>query len=185
MELPTTPEWRHGDVELFLLEPGHVSPDYVRWLNDPRVNRYLESRFVEHTLDSTREFVRQCRADPGTLFLGIRSDTLGGRHVGNVKLAPIDRRHGLGEVGILVGEPDAWGRGIASIALLALSSIAQNQLSLRKLTAGCYASNVGSRKAFERAGFTVEGVRRDHFVLDGAPEDLVLLGRWLALPAGR
>ena len=179
MELPTTPDWRHDDVELFLLEPGHVGPDYVRWLNDPRVNRYLESRFVEHSLDSTREFVRQCRADTDTLFLGICSQALGRRHVGNVKLAPIDRRHGLGEIGILVGEPDAWGRGIASSALLALSAIAQNQLALRKLTAGCYASNVGSRKAFERAGFTVEGVRRNHFLLDGNPEDLQLLGKWL------
>lgn len=179
MDLRPTPEWRHGDVELFLLEPEHVGRDYVRWLNDPRVNRYLESRFVEHTLDSTREFVRNGRADPGTLFLGIRSDALDGRHVGNVKLAPIDRRHGLGEIGILVGEPDAWGRGIASSALLALSAIARTQLGLRKLTAGCYASNVGSRKAFERAGFTVEGIRRDHFLLDGNPEDLQLLGKWL------
>jgi RimJ/RimL family protein N-acetyltransferase len=185
MELPTTPDWRHRDVELFLLEPGHVGCDYVRWLNDPRVNRYLESRFVEHTLDSTREFVRQCRADTGTLFVGIRSHALGGRHVGNVKLAPIDRRHGLGEIGILVGEPDAWGRGIASGALLALSAIAQRQLSLRKLSAGCYASNIGSRKAFEHAGFTVEGVRSGHFLLDGKPEDLVLLGRWLPQPQSR
>ncbi len=121
------------------------------------------------------------RSSPGEGQEHLRGDGVGsgGRHVGNVKLAPIDRRHGLGEVGILVGEPDAWGRGIASSALLAISAIAQNQLSLRKLTAGCYASNVGSRKAFERAGFTVEGVRRDHFILDGRPEHLQLLGKWL------
>jgi len=179
MHLPATPDWRLDEVELFLLEPEHVGPDYVRWLNDPQINRFLESRFVAHTLDSTRDFVRQCRQDPGTLFLGIRSHALAGRHVGNVKLAPIDRRHGLGEIGILIGEPQAWGRGLGSTTLAILSTIARTQLGLRKLTAGCYASNVGSRKAFERVGFVLEGVRRAHFLLDGKPEDLELMATWL------
>ena len=49
---------------------------------------------------------------------------------------------------------------------------------LRKLTAGCYADNKGSRIAFERAGFAVEAVRRAHFVSDGRLEDLVLLARF-------
>lgn len=179
MHLDATPDWRLGDVELFLLEPELVSAAYVGWLNDPRVNRFLESRFVTHTLEGTREFVRQCRADAGTLFLGIRSHALDGRHIGNVKLAPIDRRHGLGEIGILIGEPDAWGRGVASSTLAILKTIAQRQLGLRKLTAGVYISNVGSRKAFERVGFIVEGTRRAHFLLDGQPEDMQLLATWL------
>lgn len=179
MYLESTPDWRLGEVELFLLESEHATPSYVNWLNDPRINRFLESRFTTHTLEGTREFVRQCRADATTLFLGIRSHALDGRHIGNVKLAPIDSRHGLGEIGIIVGEPDAWGRGIATGTLTILKGIAQRQLGLRKLTAGVYASNVGSRRAFEHAGFILEGTRRAHFLLDGRPEDMHLLAVWL------
>lgn len=179
MDLISSAEWRHRDVELFVLEQKHVGPDYVRWLNDPTINRFLESRFTTHTQASVSTFVQCCRDDANTLFMGIRSLSLNQRHIGNVKLASIDRRHGLGEVGILIGESDAWGHGFASSALKALAALSMKQLGLRKLTAGCYVSNVGSQKAFERAGFVVEGVRRDHFILDGKPEDLVLMGLWL------
>ena len=126
-----------------------------------------------------RGFVGSQLVSDGSLFLGIRSLALGGRHVGNIKLAPIDRRHGQGEIGVLVGEPEAWGRGLASGAIAQLASIAREELGLRKLTAGCYASNAGSERAFVKAGFAVEGRRPAHFLLDGRPEDLVLMGRLL------
>lgn len=179
MNLDPTTRWRTEHIELFLLGPEHVNRTYVNWLNDPIVSRYLESRFTTHTEESTREFVFNCRQDPHTLFLGIRSNALEGRHVGNIKLSLIDVNHGLGELGILIGDRVAWGQGIASEAIAVLAEIAHNQLSLRKLTAGCYASNVGSKKAFLRAGFVIEGERRAHFLLDNHPEDLILMARWL------
>lgn len=179
MQLEQSPHWRSDRLELFLLEPRHVGPHYVGWLNDAEIGRYLESRFVVHTEESTQTFVRTCLQHPQTLFLGIRSSEAGMPHVGNIKLAPIDTHHGLGEIGILIGERSVWGRGIASEAIRMLACIARDQLRLRKLTAGCYASNVGSMKAFERAGFEIEGERRAHFMLDGQPENLVLMARWL------
>lgn len=178
MFLSATERWRDDRVELFLLEPELVDDEYVAWLNDPVVNRYLESRFARHDLASTRSFVRNALEDPGVLFLGIRSRA-SGRHVGNIKLGPIDRRHGLGEIGIMVGARDAWGKGIASAAIECMATIAGGELGLRKLTAGCYGTNTGSARAFEKAGFAVEGRRPAHFLLDGKPEDLLLLARFI------
>lgn len=166
-------------IELFLLRPEHVSLEYVSWLVDPGVNRFLESRFVTHTLESTRQFVQSCFDSPTTLMLGIRSKTLGLRHIGNIKLAPIDIHHGLAEVGILVGDKAAWGQGIGSDAINSVARIAKNHLSLRKLTAGCYGSNLASKKTFIKAGFEIEGRREKHYVLDGQLEALVMMARWL------
>lgn len=165
-------------MRLFLLRPEHVTDDYVSWLNDPEVNRFLESRYTTHTMASTRDFVAAMLASPDNLFLGIRSRALG-RHVGNIKIGPINTRHATGEVGILVGDKAAWGRGIATAAIAMLSEIARDDLGLRKVTAGCYASNVGSRRAFEKAGYVVEGIRPEQLLLDGHPEDLVVMGRIL------
>lgn len=176
------PSWHGPVVTLFLLDEADVGEDYVSWLNDPRVNRYLESRFATHTIESTRAFVRGCLDDAGSVLFGIRDPSLGGRHVGNIKIGPIDRRHGLGEVGLMIGEPQAWGRGLGTAAIAAAREVAWQQLGLRKLTAGCYASNVGSERAFLRAGFEVEGRRREHFLLDGRPEDLVLMAMWRNKP---
>jgi RimJ/RimL family protein N-acetyltransferase len=99
--------------------------------------------------------------------------------VGNIKIE-LNRRHGLGEIGILIGERVVHGRGIATAAISLIANIAREQLQVRKLTAGCYASNKGSERAFVKAGFTVEGTREAHFLLDGKPESLVLLGRQLS-----
>ncbi len=176
MDLTPAFPWRTERVELFLLEPRHVTDEYVGWLKDPAVNRYLESRFVPHDTASTLAYVARMHADANALMLGIRSIALD-RHVGNIKLGPIDRNHGLGEIGLMIGDRSAWGRGIASDAIAVVCEIAARQLELRKLTAGSYASNVGSAKAFEKAGFRVEAIRKDHFLLDGRGEDLLLMAR--------
>jgi [ribosomal protein S5]-alanine N-acetyltransferase len=179
MEVAATDCWKRGAVELFLLREKDVTERYVNWLSSPKVNRYLESRFAIHTVETVRDFVRASVISPSSLLWGIRSAELGNMHLGNIKLAPIDRNHGVGEVGIMIGEEDAWGRGIGTDSIRIVMEIARHQLDLRKLTAGCYESNVGSQKSFERAGFEVVGKRPRHFLLDGHPEALVLMDCFL------
>ena len=175
-------DFQHISVEksdsLFVLLPEHVTDSYVSWLNAPEINRYLESRFVTHTVESTRAFVASVLASPNSLFLGIKSHQLC-RHVGNIKLGPIDPHHETGDIGILIGDKAAWGKGMATSAIETVCEIARNRLNLRKLTACCCASNAGSQRAFEKVGFVVEGVRRAQYLLDGVPEDQVLMGRVL------
>ncbi|HTU12669.1 MAG TPA: GNAT family N-acetyltransferase [Allosphingosinicella sp.] len=178
MRLEATPDWSNETVRLFLLTPDAVSDAYVGWLADPMVNRYLESRFSPQPREVVEAFVADMLASEANLLLGIHSHALDA-HVGNIKLGPIDRRHGLGEIGIMIGEEAAWGRGIGSAALRALEAIALS-IGVRRLTAGCYASNVGSRRAFEKVGFAVEGRRNGHYLLDGRPEDGILLGKIIA-----
>jgi RimJ/RimL family protein N-acetyltransferase len=178
-KLPTT---IGGVVQLFAVTRGHVTEEYVSWLNDPVTSRFLESRFYHHTPESVREYVEQCHHDPAALLLGVRSTT-DGRHVGNVKLAGINRHHGLVELGILIGQESARGRGLGTAAILEARRVARELLGLRRMTAGCYASNQASQRAFLRAGFTIDGIRRGHFLLDGRPEDFVLLSSELAFNA--
>lgn len=177
IDLPASPV--NSPISLFVLTPEHVTNDYVSWLNEPAINRYLESRFVRHTILSTRTFVSDILASPNNLLLGIKlrsRDT----HVGNIKLGPIDVHHKTAELGILIGNQAAWGKGVATAAITQVSTLARSVLALRKLTAGCYLSNVGSQRAFQKAGFTIEGVRPGQFLLNNQPEDLVLMGRLLA-----
>ena len=178
MELQPTPRWRSSRIELFLLTADAVTQAYVDWLNDVEINRFLEARFARHDLESTRRFVAQVLADPLTVLFGIRSLELR-RHVGNIKIGPIDRRHGLGEIGIMIGDRAVWGQGFGSEAIERVADIAANELQLRKLSAGCYGSNAASARAFQKAGFTIEAVRRAHFLLDGRAEDALLMGRLL------
>ena len=178
MNIELGPNAGNAHIRLFVLEPDHVSQDYVSWLNDHEVNQYLESRFTTHTIESTRAYVATMLASQENLLLGIASHMLD-RHVGNIKLGPIDRNHLTGEIGILIGDRAAWGKGIGTWAVCLMAEIARCQLSLRRVTAGCYASNVGSQRAFEKAGFVVEAVRKQQYLLNGEPEDVVLMGQQL------
>lgn len=158
------------------LRESDVGEAYLRWMNDPEVTHFLESRFERHTPESLRGFVARHARDPGHRLFAITLRQ-GGRHIGNLKLGPIEERHRRAEIGLLVGERDCWGKGFATEAISLATEYAFRELGLRKVTAGCYAPNEGSLRAFRRAGFAIEGVRKEHCLLDGAFVDLVLLGR--------
>ena len=51
-----------------------------------------------------------------------------------------------------------------------------DKLNLHKVTAGCYAPNKSAIKAFEKAGFVQEGLRKAHCFYEGGYVDDVFLG---------
>lgn len=138
-----------------------VTDRYVAWLNDREVQRYSEYQFVRHTITSVQAYVARMAGDPQSYFFAITIRSTG-EHIGNVKLGPIDVHHRRGSIGIVIGEPRHWGRGYATEAIALLERFAFDTLHLHKLTAGMYATNVGSRRIFEKLGFTSEGCRTAH-----------------------
>jgi RimJ/RimL family protein N-acetyltransferase len=138
-----------------------VTQAYVDWMNDPEVVQFTESRFSSHTMEGVREFVQACARDPDVILFGI-FDCATESHIGNIKLGPINRRHLLGDIGIIVGRKEFWGKGIATEAISLLRDYAFSEIGLHKLTAGCYSTNLGSGKAFEKAGFQLEARRPNH-----------------------
>jgi RimJ/RimL family protein N-acetyltransferase len=163
-------------IILTALNSDHVTARYQGWMNDPRITQYLESRFSPLSLDQLSAFVEQMRESSDSYFFAIISrDT--GLHVGNIKLGPIDPHHLRAPIGLVIGDASVWGRGVATEAIRALSGWAMTELGLEKLNAGAYASNRGSVRAFEKAGFRVEGRQRAEVALDdGTRDDVVLLG---------
>ena len=163
-------------VALRPLRPEDVDDSYVAWMNDPDVTRYLESRFVTHTAKDLRDYVEQQNARADTLFLAIVrvSD---GRHVGNVKIGPLDPHHGTADLGLLIGDPDSRGQGLGTETIRLAAEVAFAELGARKLNAGCYSDNVASANAFKRAGWRTEGLRPSQFLLDdGQVQDELQFG---------
>jgi ribosomal-protein-alanine N-acetyltransferase len=162
---------------LYLREvrPCDAGETYYRWMNDPEVTRFLESRFFPQSVEGLRQYVNERLGDRNNVFLAIVLRD-GHRHIGNIKLGPIDWIHRRGDIGLLIGEKDCWGRGYATEAIRLLTDYAFATLNLRKLTAGAYAANEGSARAFEKVGFTREGLLKAHSFCQGTYVDLILLG---------
>jgi RimJ/RimL family protein N-acetyltransferase len=84
-----------------------------------------------------------------------------GAHIGNVWLWDIDRRNRKAEVRVVVGAASARGRGLGSEAIDEICQHGFERLGLHRLYAYVLAHNPVARRAFESAGFALEGTLRD------------------------
>ncbi len=162
-------------VYLREVRPSDVTDTYYRWMNTPEITQYLESRFRPLSIEALREYVAGRAADSSSVFLAIALRDAD-RHIGNIKIGSIDWIHRVADVGLLIGEKDCWGKGYATEAIQLVTKYAFGVLNLRRLTAGAYEPNIGSIRAFERAGYSREGTRRHHYFYEGRYVDGVLLG---------
>lgn len=152
-----------------------VNELYYQWLNDPEVNRYLETRFVSRSLENIAEYVKKMDAKEDEPFFAIcLNDTQ--EHIGNIKIGPINWQHKNADVSLFIGEKRLWGQGYASEAIALVTEFAFRRLNLNKLKAGCYTVNVASARAFEKCGYQREGLLRGHVIVDGRDMDVILLG---------
>lgn len=163
--------------ELTSFDESFSLETYSAWLADEEINRYLETRFQPTEVENLREFVQQIReSNHSYLFAVVSRETR--EHIGNIKLGPMNEAHLSASIGFFIGEKDWWGKGVAREIIVAITDWAFDDLNLEKLNAGSYASNVGSIKALESAGFTREGLQRGQVDSGfGYRDDVVLLGR--------
>lgn len=161
------------------LRPMRISDankEYAQWLNDPEVNKYLESRFTKSTTRSVREYIKQVIQNHNIKFFAIVIKKTH-KHIGNIKLV-IDWHHQFGDIGIMIGDKNSWGHGYGSEALQLLTRFAFKELQLHKLIAGAYENNIGSIKIFKKNGFFVEGIQKKQYVSDGKYVDSVLMAQF-------
>lgn len=97
-----------------------------------------------------------------------------GTAVGSASLFDVDPFAGHAEAGISL-VPEARGRGIGTAAILQLVEFGFVRRNLRRIHLQAIASNTGALRSYAKAGFVVEGRRREHAWVRGAYEDIVLM----------
>ncbi len=143
---------------LRILSEDDVTQVYVDWLNDVDINQFLETRFVNQTLKSCSEFVRQCYLSDEAYLFGVFIRDEGGLiHIGNIKLGLINRIHLTGDVSYFIGEKKYWGKGLATEMIATVVDFGFKQLGLKKICAGVYEKNLGSLKVLRKCRFSIEG----------------------------
>jgi RimJ/RimL family protein N-acetyltransferase len=169
---------RLSDVALVKFDRQHLAQTR-QWTNDPELARLLDRRHRVAEDEHERWFA-SLASRHDTVFFAIED---AGRHIGNVWLANIDPRHRKAEVRIVLA-PDAVNRGCGSRAIDLLARRAFDQMSLHRLYAFVLAFNPRGRRAFEKAGFSLEGTLRDDRFDGERFADAFLLGRINDITAG-
>lgn len=150
-------------IYLRKLTLSDINQRYLSWMNDKRVNKYLESRFQRWNLEDLKKYWLQINKSDDNLFLAIILKN-NNEHIGNVKIGPIDRIHRFAYVGLIIGEKSCWGKGFGAETLQLAVKHAFEKLKLHKLNAGIYGNNIASIKAFQKSGFKIEGIRKKQYL---------------------
>lgn len=166
-----TPELKTERLVLMPYFLEKVTQQHVDWLNDPEVVKYSRQRFRKHDRLSQTNYVFDF-AFGGHLWV-IQLD---GRDIGTIGVT-YDAENDVGDIGILIGERDAWGKGYATEAWAEVMRWCFEELKLRKIECGCMSLNLGMRQVAIKTGMKIDGGRKDHFLLDDKPVDAVYYGK--------
>ena len=144
------------------LTKNNITEEYIAWLNDPIVNKFLEVRHVNQTIKTVTEYIDKFYEDHESYIWGIYSKE--DKLIGTVNLQGIDRYHKLAELGLMIGNTDYWGKSASEEAVSLVLDFAFDTLKLNRVAGGSYSTNIGMNFTFKRLGFTREGVIRKVFL---------------------
>jgi ribosomal-protein-alanine N-acetyltransferase len=163
------------NLRLTPFKEEHICERYLGWLNDPEVNRFLEVQFVPQTHETALAYVSSFYGEAEKYMWGVYLKS-NNDLIGTATLSDINRNHRRGALGLMIGEKKYWGQGYAKEIINLVVGYAFKRLGLHKVVAGAVAANQGSIKAFQKAGFEIEGKLKSHFCLDGKYYDSLYLG---------
>lgn len=154
-----------------LMHEGMNVDHFLKWLNDPEVVEYSEQRHRKHTKSSQYDYLSTFDGHNSYLW-EIRLEHA---PIGSVS---VYRNHPnrVANIGIMIGEKGKQGQHYACEAWEAVCNWLFKD-GVRKLEAGCMASNKPMIRVLEKTGFVYEGRLHGHFLLEGRPEDAVYYGK--------
>lgn len=146
-----------AEVRLRDFRPGDA-PAVHRWFNDERVTATLVGSRDEFSEDDARAWVARAMQSGRDRKWAI---TLDGSDdaVGFVGLFELDRHNGP-EIGVLIGEPDAWDKGVGREAERQACARGFADYGIHRINAEILATNEAAKKMVASVGFRREGVMR-------------------------
>jgi len=146
-------------VVLGSLRREHI-PLYLRWINDFGTTRTLGVSPRPMTLEQETAWYEQAAVDDARTGFTIYERATG-RPIGNCGLHAVDLANRRTMVGIMIGEPDARGRGYGTEAMRLLLDYAFTVLGLHNVMLTVVEYNGAGRRCYEKVGFREMGRRRE------------------------
>lgn len=138
------------------------------WVNDEGTTRYLSTRYwPPQTMVDTQEFLSRMLQSSHNAYNFVIADRETARYIGQLDMFRVDWRLRQGEIGMVIADAGERGRGIGTEALLLMQRFAFLTLGLERLELEVHMQNAAALRCYEKAGFTLEGVKRHAFFSDG------------------
>jgi RimJ/RimL family protein N-acetyltransferase len=150
--------------------------NFVSWLNDPEVRAGLSLNLPFSLVEEENWFENMLKRPPAEhpMVIEVHSDERWVM-VGNVGLFDIDWRCRSGEVGIFIGDKSFWNRGIGSEVMRLILRHGFNTLNLNRIMLQVYETNPRAIRTYEKAGFVIEGRKRQAMYKEGKYMDILMM----------
>jgi [ribosomal protein S5]-alanine N-acetyltransferase len=147
-------DWSRGRLRLITPEVRHAS-EGLSWLKRPEVVRFLGGDFSDLSIEGERRRMRVILDDSDAYHWEIE---INGRVVGNINLHDItqsstDFNRSAATLAYLIGEPEWWGRGVATAAARAVLGWAFLEAGFEVIRARIVPQNLASITVIEHVGF--------------------------------
>ena len=145
---------------------------YCAWVNDYETSVLIGAASKVTGVDKEKELLQRF-ANEGYAFAIVARQ--GDRMVGSCSLFDLDHVDGTAELGILIGDKDARGRGYGTECVRLLVGYAFEVLRLNNIMLRTFDFNENARKAYSKAGFKEFGRRRQSYYCGNGYHDEVYM----------
>ncbi len=157
-------------------------PVWHAWFNSSEVTQNINKGTFPVTEEGQREVFDALMKSRTDVQFGVVMKEDESLLVGVVGIHKIDWVHRTGDMSIVIGDRRFWGKGVATEAIALMTAHGFEKLNLRKITAGMWATNEGSRRSFEKNGYLHEATLKESFFCRSGYVDEYRLGifrvRW-------
>jgi len=139
----------------FVLRPlAHkdVNERYLSWINGEGRSDYIEYSKQKKSRSDIISYVDSKNDKEDILLLGIFVKETG-EHIGYIKYEPIDFIARFSIVGILIGEENWRGRGVATEVIKHSSMWLHERFNMEKIVLSVNVDNIAAVRAYEKADF--------------------------------
>jgi RimJ/RimL family protein N-acetyltransferase len=131
-----------------------VSSNYLRWLQDEINLKFIVSANETNSLENLKNYIEKKNLEKDVIFLAI-FDVHNKLHIGNVKFEPVNIIKKYAVMGILIGNSDYKGIGIAEEVLTNTFQFLYKKLSINMFLLGVNIHNIPAIKAYKKIGFRI------------------------------
>jgi len=146
-------------TDSYILRPFKTSDAelWQIWDSDPEIQAFMPEPFNDvQNIEEQYKYIKECGADEEGFYWSIESKD--GTTIGTIALTEFNSHHQVANLGIVIGDKNYWGKGVATEAIRTLVNYAFEHLNICRISAEAEDGNIGMMKAFEKVGFKQDGI---------------------------
>lgn len=145
---------------------------YVRWMNDLEVTRYLGQASRCYSLEAEKKALEQMVSEGHNYAIVLKEED---RLIGNISLMDVNSLFRRAELGIFIGDTGDRGRGYGQEAIGLLIDYGFRFLNLKNIMLKVYSGNTRAIHVYQKCGFREFGRRTKCLFVDNEWHDEIFM----------